>query len=68
MNDEILEMIQDCENREDQMSEWERDFIQSLSEQFSRKGSISPRQEEILDKIWDKLTSTRAGTVAKRGR
>lgn len=68
MNDEILEMIQDCENREDQMSEWERDFVQSLSEQFSRKGSISPRQEEILDKIWGKLTSTRAGTVAKRGR
>lgn len=67
MADEILEQIQDCENRSEQLSYWEATFIQSLSEQYSRKNSISDKQEATLDRIWKKVTRF-GGAVAKRGK
>lgn len=34
------------------LSEWEEKFIESVEEQFKRKGSMTDRQEEILEKIY----------------
>ncbi len=50
--DEISTMIDDCIKRESRMSQWERDFIQSISE----KDSLTERQVETLEKIWEKVT------------
>ncbi len=36
------------------ISEWEKDFIFSVNEQFQRKGDLSNKQCEILEKIYDK--------------
>jgi hypothetical protein len=36
----------------DKLTEWEQTFIESLKEQLERKGSLSPRQVEILEKIY----------------
>lgn len=39
------------------LSKWEQDFMDSITEQFSRKGFISDRQEEILERIYAEKTS-----------
>lgn len=54
--DETDQLITDCETRSEKLSEWEASFIQSIREQFDRRGSLSDRQLEILDKIWEKVT------------
>lgn len=37
------------------LTKWECDFIDSISEQFETKGDLSTKQCEILEKIYDKL-------------
>jgi hypothetical protein len=38
------------------LTSWEEGFIASLSEQFTRSGSISDRQEGILERIYANKT------------
>ncbi len=54
--DDIPEMIRDCVQRESKLSDWEKGFIQSIGEQHDRTGSLSAKQSEILERIWDKVT------------
>jgi regulator of sigma D len=53
---ETDQLITDCETRDDKLSEWEQGFIQSVREQFDRRGSLSDKQLEILNNIWEKVT------------
>lgn len=53
---ETDQLITDCENRDDKLLEWEQGFIQSVREQFDRRGSLSEKQHETLEKIWEKVT------------
>ena len=50
------DMIDDCQLRESLLSEWEIDFIESIDTQLYQANSLSPKQVEILEKIWDKVT------------
>lgn len=34
------------------LSKWELDFMESITDQFSRKNWISDKQEEILERIY----------------
>lgn len=54
---DIEQLITDCENRSDKLSTWEAQFIDSIRRQYDEKGSLSPKQEETLDTIWEKVTS-----------
>ena len=54
--EEALQMIADCEARESRLSEWEAGFIDSLSKQIERGRSLTEKQDETLNKIWDKVT------------
>lgn len=54
--DEITDMLEDCEENESQLTDWEQDFIQSIRERVGRNQGLSPKQEEILERIWDKVT------------
>lgn len=54
--DDTEQLIADCEARETKLSEWEAGFVQSIREQFNRKGSLSEKQLETLEKIWEKVT------------
>jgi hypothetical protein len=54
--DEYQSMISDCENRESRLSEWEQEFIQSLSEQLGTGRTLSIKQIDRLDIIWEKVT------------
>jgi hypothetical protein len=38
---------------EDNLTAWEREFVASVSEQFDKKGSLSPKQTALLRKIYD---------------
>jgi hypothetical protein len=54
--EEVLEQIGDCENRSEKLSDWELNFIDSISQQLVVTGSLSEKQIEILDRIWNKVT------------
>ena len=54
--DDCREMIDDCSDRESQMSEWECDFIESIDEQLYDTKSLSTKQIDVLNRIWEKVT------------
>jgi hypothetical protein len=39
----------------EKMSAWENNFVDSVADQLERKGSLSERQVEILERIHEKL-------------
>lgn len=53
-SDEIQGMLDDCMQRESELTQWEQSFIAELSD---RGYPLTRRQEEILEQIWDKVTS-----------
>jgi hypothetical protein len=55
-SDEHLTMVEDCEKRESKLSDWERGFIDSLRAQLDSDRALTPKQAEILDSIWDRVT------------
>ena len=54
---ESLQQVIDCEKRESRMSDWEHDFIKSLRSQILKNKTLTAKQFELLDIIWDKATS-----------
>ena len=54
---EYLTQIEDCEKREMRLTDWERDFIDSLGRQLAAGRRPTPKQIEILDRVWEKATS-----------
>ena len=55
-HDEHQQMVTDCENRESKLTDWEREFIDSLGDQLSAGRRLSEKQVEALDKIWERIT------------
>lgn len=54
--DEQQRMIDDCEARSSKLSDWESNFIDSLSKQMAQGRTLSTKQCDVLDKIWEKVT------------
>ena len=54
--DEYLTMLDDCENREDRLTDWERGFVDSLRRQIEQGRRPSPKQIETLDSTWERAT------------
>lgn len=50
------QLIADCEQRESKLTDWERTFIDSISMQLSRGKSLTEKQAETLDAIWERIT------------
>jgi hypothetical protein len=44
------------EEASDNLSDWESSFVDSVHSQLNRKGQLSERQEEILEKIYAEKT------------
>lgn len=55
--EEHAAMLEDCEKRESRMSDWEQKFIDSLGHQITHDRPVSQKQIEVLDRIWEKVTS-----------
>lgn len=53
------EMLQDCQEAAScsntPLSKWEQDFIDSITEQYEERRSLSSKQVEVLKRIWDKI-------------
>lgn len=57
MNDEHLTMVEDCEQRESRLSDWERKFIDDMRTRLEAGHSLTVGQEDMLDSIWEKCTA-----------
>lgn len=53
---EHVQMILDCENRESKLSDWERGFIDSIGRQLAAGRRLTDKQSETLDRIWERVT------------
>lgn len=38
------------------LSKWELDFMESVTQQFERRGSVSDKQEETIERIYAEKT------------
>lgn len=54
--DDVPVMIEDCMNRESKLSEWEAEFIDSLDSQLREGNSLTQKQQEKLEQIWERIT------------
>ena len=50
------QMVEDCQNRESMLSDWERGFIDSLAKQMADGRSLTEKQADKLESIWTKIT------------
>ena len=53
---EIEQMLEDCENRSEKLTDWECRFIDSVSVQIGRAKSLSEKQVNTLSNIWERVT------------
>ncbi len=49
-------MIEDCENRESRLNDWETNFIDSIRNTLESIGALTIKQTETLENIWEKVT------------
>jgi len=54
---EHMTMIEDCEARESRLSEWDASFIDSIKRQIVDGRSLSKKQAETLDEVWERATA-----------
>jgi hypothetical protein len=54
LTDQAIDYILDGIEMDD-LSEWEASFVESISDQWTRKRWLSDKQKEVLGRIWDKL-------------
>jgi len=55
-DDDVGQMIADCEKRESRMTEWEATFVDSISKQVADGRALSAKQTDRLIAIWDRVT------------
>jgi hypothetical protein len=55
MEDDAIQMIDDCEARESQLSEWEYEFISSIEGKLWC--DLSEKQRAKLESIWERVTA-----------
>jgi len=53
----IDSMLQALESPSKALTKWEENFLESISEQYQTRGTLSDRQLEILDRIYTEKTS-----------
>lgn len=54
--DEYITLLDDCEKREQRLSDWERSFVDSLRRQIEQGKRPSAKQIEVLDEVWESAT------------
>lgn len=53
---ESSQLVEDCEERSDRMSDWECTFVDSLKGQLVDGRRLTDKQAEVLEKIWEAVT------------
>ena len=57
MDDDTAQLIEDCETREDRLTDWERGFIDSIKAQVTAGRRLSEKQADRLEEIWERATA-----------
>lgn len=52
----VAHMLEVVQTEARNLSKWEADFIDSIAEQFERRGKLSEKQIEILERIYSEKT------------
>jgi uncharacterized membrane-anchored protein len=52
----IQSWLDELEAKAKKLTKWEEGFVESVSEQFQTRKTISDRQEEILERIYAEKT------------
>lgn len=51
------QMVADCEARESRLSDWQRGFVDSIGRQLAQGRSLTPKQVEALEEVWERATA-----------
>ncbi len=51
------DMVNDCLARDSRLTEWEQDFMRNVHEQLEGGRTLTPKQAERLDAIWERVTA-----------
>lgn len=54
--DENMQLITDCVARESRLTDWDRNFLDSIQFQLEEGRSLTGRQVGVLHKIWERVT------------
>lgn len=55
-HEEHIQMIEDCEKREEKLTDWERTFIDSMRRRVDEDRALTNGQSIALNEIWDRIT------------
>lgn len=55
-HEEIRAMIDDCQERDEKLTDWELSFIASIDHTVANGHRLTALQQERLDDIWDRVT------------
>lgn len=53
--DDVLQMLDDCEKRSEKLTDWELGFVDDVQKQIETR-PLSLRQLETLERIWERVT------------
>lgn len=65
---EQLRMVEDCEQHESNLNNWERGFIASMRELLDADMHMYDTQVAKLEQIWNKVTRRKDNDAATFGR
>lgn len=51
------QMVDDCEQREERLSDWDRGFVDSIGKQLRDGRSLTAKQAAALETIWERATA-----------
>lgn len=63
-----LDMIQDCEHRIAQCTDWERNFLASARARMNSGVNLTKAQVDTLEKLWDRVTTRQSRWVKPRAK
>lgn len=55
--DEYITLLDDCEKREERLTDWERTFVDSLRAQITEGRRPTTKQIDALDRAWERATA-----------
>lgn len=55
VDSKVQTWLEVCIEEEERLTEWENQFIESLSDQLVFKKGLSPRQLEVLKEIYERV-------------
>jgi hypothetical protein len=56
-NAEHQQMVDDCEAREERLTDWERGFVDSIKQRLANGQGLTTNQAARLDEVWEKATA-----------